>query len=112
MEMNLTDLVNYILVVEGDKSKAPMSVSNLVVGQHGLLHLGELFKVSLDVLEAGGGRQTSNKDLLCPHDQLGIGFPRNCDLGLNQLPVQLMSGVGQHFVDTPGIAEGNETKSS
>ena len=41
MEMYLTDLVHHILVVEGDETKAPMSVGHLVIGQHRLFHLGE-----------------------------------------------------------------------
>ena len=112
MEMNLTDLVNNILVVKGDESKASMPVGDLVVGQHRLLHLGELLKIRLDILETGGGRQSSNKYLLCPHHQLGVGFPRNCDFGFNQLAVQLMSGIGENFVDTSGITEGDEAESS
>ena len=47
MEVDLADLVHHILVVEGDEAEASVPVGHLVVGQHRLLHLGELLKVSL-----------------------------------------------------------------
>ena len=51
-----------------------MSSFHLVVCQHGLLDLGELLEVRLDVLEAGGGRESAHEDLLGPHHQLGVGL--------------------------------------
>ena len=80
MEVNLTDLVNYILIVEGDEAKAPVPVGHLVVGEHALFHFTELLEVRLDVLQAGGGRQSSNKNLLSPHYKLGVRLARNSHL--------------------------------
>ena len=48
MEVDLTDLVHHVLVVEGDEAKAPVPVGHFVVSQHGLLHFGELLKVGLE----------------------------------------------------------------
>ena len=48
MEVDLADLIHHILVIEGDKAEAPVSVGHLVIGQHGLLNLGELLKVGLE----------------------------------------------------------------
>ena len=47
MEVDLADLVHHVLVVKGDEAEAPVPVGDLVVGQHGLLHLRELLKVGL-----------------------------------------------------------------
>ena len=93
VEVYLTDLVHHVLVVEGDKPEAAVSVSDLnidnediycsqfgslelhlVVCQHGLLDLGELLEVRLHVLETGGGREPAHEDLLSPHHQLGVGL--------------------------------------
>jgi len=110
--MNLTDLVHNVLVVHGDEPEASVSVGHPVNGQHGLLHLGELLEVCLDVLQTGGGGQSSDEDLLGSHHQLGVGLPGHGHLGLDQLAIQLMSGVGQHLVDTAGVTEGDESESS
>ena len=98
MEVDLADLVHHILVVEGDEAEAPVPVGDLVVGQHGLLHLRELLKVGLNskrsatvrllevfsrylnVLETSCGRQTSNKDLLGSHHQLWVCLARYSNL--------------------------------
>ena len=34
VEVDLTDLVHHVLVIEGNKAEAAMPVSHLVVGQH------------------------------------------------------------------------------
>lgn len=39
MKVNFTDFVHNVLVVEGDKTKSPVSVGYLVICQHGLLDL-------------------------------------------------------------------------
>ena len=128
--MDLTDLVHHILVVEGDEAKASVSVSHLVIGQHGLLDLGELLEIVLDILQAGGGRQSADKDLLGSHHQIGIGLARNSNLkntgykycinsdishsylGLNQFSIQLMSWVSQDLIDAARVGEGDEAESS
>jgi len=112
VEVDLTDLVNNILIVEGDESEAPVSVGHLVVGQHRLLDHGKLFEVGFDILQAGGGRQASNKDLLGSHHQLGVRLAGNSNLWLNQFSIQLVSWIGQDLVDTPGVDEGDEAEAS
>ena len=89
VEMNLANLVYNVLVVKGDESEPPVTVCYLVVGQHCLFDLAELLEVSLDVLQAGGGGQSANKDLAGSHHQLRVRLARHRHLRLNQFPVQL-----------------------
>ena len=100
--MNLTDLVNHVLVVKSNKAKASVSVRDFVISEHRLFnlgittgldlgsgrnisisHLGKLFKVSLDILKAGCGGKSTNEDLLCSHHQFGIRLPRYSNLTAN-----------------------------
>ena len=47
--------------------ETPVSVGDLVVGQHCFFDLGELFEVGLDVFQACGRRQTPHKNLFRTH---------------------------------------------
>ena len=39
VEVDLTDLVHHVFVVEGDKPETTVTICHFVVGQHGLFHL-------------------------------------------------------------------------
>ena len=80
MEVYLADLVHYVLVVKGDETEAPVSVSHLVVSEHALLHFAELLEVRLNILQTSCCGQSSNKNLLGPHHQLGVGLSGNSNL--------------------------------
>ena len=67
-----------------------MSICDLVVGQHGLPDLGELLKVGLDVLQAGRGRQTADKDLFRAHDQLRVGLSGDGNLRFDDFSIKLL----------------------
>lgn len=87
--MNLANLVDNILVVEGDEAESPVPGGDLVVSQHGFLDLAELLKVGLDVFQTGIGTETANEDLPGPHDQLRVGLPGNSNLGFHELAIEL-----------------------
>ena len=52
--------------------------------------LPELLEISLDILEASCSGEAPDEDLLCAHHHLWISLAWNCDLGLDDLSVQLM----------------------
>ena len=96
-----------------------------------IFYLGELFEVSLDVLQAGGGGQSSNEDLLCSHHQFRVGLPRHGNLSteinyyekqsplhhelylrLYKFAVQLVLRKGEDPVDAGRVAECDESETS
>ena len=51
VEMNLTDFIDDIFVVKRNETKTSVTICDLVIGQHGILNMTELFEISPDILQ-------------------------------------------------------------
>lgn len=90
VKVNFANLVNHFVVVEGDESESSVPVGHLVVGEHCVLYLAELFEVGFDILKTRGGRKAAHEYFLGAHHQFRVCLPGHGYLGLYDLTVELM----------------------
>lgn len=83
MEMNFTNFIHNIFIIERNKTESSMTACDFVIGQHGFFDFAELFKICSYIFQTCGSWQSSNKYLFGSHHQFGVGFPRHSHFGFD-----------------------------
>ena len=114
MEMDFTNLIYDVFIVESDKSKPTVTIGDFIISQHSFLDLAKLFKICADIFQASSSRQsceetvlfsihsntcflclikiilTADKDLFGSHYKFWIGFSWHSHFWFNKFPIKLV----------------------